>query len=67
MRERNALVADIELADKFNSLEEEIELYREFLSEGEDVTTDLIKTLKNYYALIAETELPENTISPMLY
>lgn len=57
MRERNALVADIELADKFNSLEEEIELYREFLSEGEDVTTDLIKTLKNYYALIAETEL----------
>jgi peptide chain release factor 2 len=57
MRERNALVADIELADKFNSLEEEIELYREFLSEGEEVTKDLVKTLKIYYALISETEL----------
>ena len=57
MRERTALVEDIELSESYDHLEEEIELFKEFLNEGEDVSADLEKALENYYALIEETEL----------
>jgi len=57
MRERTALIDDIELAEKFDEYVEEIELYREMTSDGEEVEKDYRLCLKAFYSLIAETEL----------
>jgi len=57
MRERTALLEDLELASSFDELEEEIDLYKEYLNEGEEVSEDLEKALNTYYDLVAQTEL----------
>ncbi len=57
MRERNLLLEDIALAKKFDNFEDELEIYKEMLSDGDDVTKDYETCLESYYELVAETEL----------
>jgi len=57
MQERNAIQADVDLAQKLDETEEEIEVHQELIKEGEAVEDDFAKLLENYYALVDDTEL----------
>lgn len=57
LRERNALQEDLDLAKRMAELEEEIQIQREWLASGEEVSSDLEKCLNQYYQLIDETEM----------
>ena len=57
LREQNMIQQNVELAQKFDEMEEDIELHQELLKEGEDLTKELTRLLKEYYALVDKTEL----------
>ncbi|WP_423842087.1 peptide chain release factor 2 [Acanthopleuribacter pedis] len=57
LRQRNAIQQDIDLAKKFETLIEDIEVHQEFIKEGEDVADDLVDLLQTYYQLIEDNEI----------
>jgi len=54
---RNAIQQDIDLAQKFEDIQEDIDVHLELLQEGEPVEKDFETLLKSYYDLIDDTEL----------
>ena len=57
MREQASIQQNIDLAKKIIDLEEDISVHRELMKEDEELGTDLIEILKEYYGIIDETEL----------
>lgn len=57
MKEQNRIQADIDLAQRFDEIEEEIDVHRELIKEGEKLDNELTELLKQYYGLIDDTEL----------
>lgn len=57
LRKRNQIQQDIDLAQKLDSLEEDLEVHQEFLDEGEPVEKDFEKLLQEYFHLVDDTEL----------
>lgn len=54
---RNAIQQDIDLAQKFETMQDDIDVHMELLNEGEPVEKEFSKLLKSYYELIDDTEL----------
>jgi len=57
LREQASIQQNIDLAKKIIDLEEDISVHRELMKEDEELGTDLIEILKEYYGIIDETEL----------
>ncbi len=57
LQQRNQIQQDVELAQKIDEIEEEIEVHQEFLKEGEAVEDDLAQLLEKYYGMVEDTEL----------
>lgn len=57
MRERNIIQSDLDLAQSFTDMEDEIMVYRELMSEGEAVQEDLESRISHYYSKIDQTEM----------
>jgi len=57
MQERNAIQENVDLAQKLEETEEEIEVHQELIKEGEPVEADFAKLLKSYFRLVDDTEL----------
>lgn len=57
LRKRNSIQKNVELAQRFDEIEEEIELHQELMREGEEVGDEFTELLQTFYDLIDETEL----------
>ena len=57
MREQRAIQQNIDLVQKLMEQEEEVELYREMLREGEELDGELEALLEDYYQNVADTEM----------
>lgn len=57
LKKRNAIQQDIDLAQKLETLSDDIEVHQEFLAEGEAVEEEFEELLESYYSLIDDTEL----------
>lgn len=57
LRQRNMIQQDVDLAQTFQEIEEEIELHQELMREGEEVDEELTPLLEKYYKMVDDTEL----------
>nr|WP_272932515.1 peptide chain release factor 2 [Sulfidibacter corallicola] len=57
LKQRNAIQQDIDLAKKFETITDDIEVHQELMKEGEDVTEEFESLLTEYYELIEQNEL----------
>lgn len=57
LKQRGQIQQTVDLASRLEELVEEIEVHRELLKEGEGDEEELVKTLREYYSLIDDTEL----------
>ncbi len=57
LREQNSIIKNVALAKKLIEIEEEIDVHRELLKEGEDIKEELEALLKHYFETVDKTEL----------
>ncbi len=57
LREQNTITKNVALAKKLVLIEEEIDVHRELIKEGEDIQDELETLLKGYFETVDKTEL----------